>query len=280
MSRKKAEKKTDKTPGKTKYEKMAERKNQDVLSSHYRNLIEDDGDNSDQDFFAVKRVLEGEDLEDAAKTATGADSTDLAAKTIDLGGRELVIDSKRREKLLKSKKKLASLRGAGSKLVFDDEGNAHELYELQDEDDFKREGPAEELRDAFVDEHGKLARERDIEDKLIAKQKKREKKEKRKARERGEEFGGSGREAVLDGEDGEDPLALLRSLPMGDKQSDGSDREDGPPAKKAKKWFQDDSDDEAQKKKKKKKGSKVIEMEHEPETLEDYEALAQGLLDG
>jgi ATP-dependent RNA helicase DDX10/DBP4 len=243
-------------------------------------MIEDDGDNSDQEFFAVKRVLEGDDLDGVAKAA-GADADDLASKTVDLGGKQLVIDSKRREKLLKSKKKLAALRGAGSKLVFDDEGNAHELYELQDEEDFKREGPAEELREAFVDEHGRMARERDEEDKLVAKQKKREKKEKRKARERGEEVAASGREARLqvDDEDGEDPLALLRSLPMGDAGQDDSDREEEPPKKKAKKWFQDDSEDEAPKKKGK-KGSKVIEMDHEPETLEDYEALAQGLLDG
>lgn len=262
---------------------MAERKNQDVLSSHYKNLIEDDGEHSDQDFFAVKRVLQSEDLDGAAKAAGAAGDKELAAKTVDLGGRELVIDSKRREKLLKSKKKLASLRGAGSKLVFDDEGNAHELYELQDEEDFKAQGPAEEMREAFVEEHGKMARERDVEDKLLAKQKRREKKDKRKAREREEELGISGREARLegDGEDVEDPLALLRSLPMGDDDNEGGDseREEEPPKKKAKKWFQDDSEDEAPKKKKK-KGAKVIEMDHEPETLEDYEALAQGLLDG
>lgn len=261
---------------------MAERKNQDVLSSHYRNLIEDEGDNSDQDFFAVKRVLQGDDLDGAVKSAGGENEEALATKTVDLGGKQLVIDSKRREKLLKSKKKLASLRGAGSKLVFDDEGNAHELYELQDEEDFKREGPAEEMRDAFVEEHGKMARERDIEDKLVAKQKRREKRDKQRARERAEALGQTDQEATLQGgfEEGEDPLALLRSLPMGDDEADASDGDDEPPKKKPKKWFQDESEDEAPKKKKGKKGGKVIEMDHEPETLEDYEALAQGLLDG
>lgn len=263
---------------------MAERKNQDVLSSHYQNLVEVDGDNSDQEFFSVKRVLRGDELDGAAKKADGKE--DDMPKTVDLGGRELVIDSKRREKLLKSKKKLANLRGAGSKLVFDEDGNAHELYELQNEEDFKREGPADKIREAFVEEHGAMARERDAEDKLVAKQKRREKREKRKAREREEELGikAPAREARLpdaegEDDDAEDPLEFLRSLPTAGKQSDsegGDGQEDEPPKKKAKKWFQDDSDDEREKKRKKKN---IIEMDHEPETLEDYEALAQGLLD-
>jgi ATP-dependent RNA helicase DDX10/DBP4 len=74
--------------------------------------------------------------------------------------------------------------------------------------------------------------------------------------------------------DGEDPLALLRSLPVGDDRSD-SEGEREPPKKRAKKWFEDDSDDE---KKSKGKG-KVFKMQEEPETLEDLEALATGLLD-
>ena len=51
------------------------------------------------------------------------------------------------------------------------------------------------------------------------------------------------------------------------------------PKKKAKKWFQDDSDDERQKAKSKKGKGKVIEVTDAPDTLEDYEALAAGLLD-
>lgn len=51
------------------------------------------------------------------------------------------------------------------------------------------------------------------------------------------------------------------------------------PKKEKKKWFQDDSDDERAQEKAKKHGRKVIEAE-EPETLEDLEALAAGLLEG
>ena len=58
--------------------------------------------------------------------------TEEYAKTIHIPGAKegLVLDSKRREKMLKSKKQLLKLKGAGQKLVFDDDGNAHQLYEL------------------------------------------------------------------------------------------------------------------------------------------------------
>jgi ATP-dependent RNA helicase DDX10/DBP4 len=72
---------------------------------------------------------------------------------------------------------------------------------------------------------------------------------------------------VPDG-DTEDPLALLASLPI-------DDREDAPPPKRYKHWFEDDSGDD--KKKAKSKG-RIIEEAAEPETLEDLEALAAGLL--
>ncbi|KAL7948580.1 DEAD domain-containing protein [Trichoderma barbatum] len=278
-------KKKDKKEVRTKYDKMFERTNQDVLSSHYSKLVlgggdagKDDDDEED-DFLAVKRRLNDDDVD----VLTGKTPIN-AAKVIELGGDDLyVVDSKRREKALQSKKKMAKFRGNSSKLVFDEDGEAHEIYELQDEEDFKQQGPAEEQRQKFLDSETVRVKEADVDDKLLAKQKKREKKEKRKAREAMEMAGGDGADPQLGGnDDGEDPLALLRSLPMaGEDRSDDSDAE--PPRKKTKKWFQDDSDDEDAKKKskgKKKKGGKVIEVDQEPETLEDLEALAAGLLDG
>ena len=68
------------------------------------------------------------------------------------------------------------------KLIFDDEGNPHELYEMGDAEEFFKVGP-EGVRDAgkkFVEgERGKL-RAADVVDKEEAKEKKREKKRKRK----------------------------------------------------------------------------------------------------
>lgn len=277
----------------TKVQKMFERTNQDVLSSHYRKMVgeeDDDDDAEDADFFSAKRVLNDDDLDAAAGQQEGGDGDGAHPTVVDFGGdQQLIVDSKRREKLLKSKKKLLKFKGHGQKLVFDDDGNAHPIYELVDEDDFAAQGPVEELRRRFVDgESGKVA-EADVEDKELVKQKRKEKRERRKMlekAEREEAAGPVGRVAQLEGDGDEDPLALLRSLPAvggagSDDSGDESAAETRPPAKKAKKWFQDDSDDEKAKRKKTKKdkGRKVIEMGEEPETLEDLEALAAGLLE-
>lgn len=276
----------------TKYDRMFERQNQDVLSSHYSKLVldgekaGDQGDDSgDDDFLAVKRRLNDDDLDKESKKANLG-----AVKVLDgLGGDEpYVIDSKRREKALQSKKKMLKFKGNPSKLVFDDDGNAHELYELQDEADFQQQGPADEQRQRFVESESARVREADLDDKQLARQRKREKREKRKAREALERDGGD----ASDGDDAprlvgagdDDPLALLRSLPVaGD--DDGSEPELEPPRKRAKKWFEDASDDDDGKSAKKKKtkdrkAGRVFEVDEEPETLEDLEALATGLLDG
>ncbi|POR37441.1 ATP-dependent RNA helicase DBP4 [Tolypocladium paradoxum] len=275
----------------TKYDKMFERQNQDVLSSHYSKLVldgekaGDEGDDSDDDdFLAVKRRLNDDDLDNESKKANLG-----SVKILDgLGGDEpYVIDSKRREKALQSKKKMLKFKGNPSKLVFDDDGNAHELYELQDEADFKQQGPADEQRQRFVESESARVREADLDDKQRARQRKREKREKRKAREAlerdGDDVSGGDEAPRLvgagDGDGDDDPLALLRSLPVaGD---DGSAPE--PPRKRAKKWFEDASDDDgkrAKKKNKDKKAGRVLEVNEQPETLEDLEALATGLLDG
>ncbi|KAL2135703.1 hypothetical protein VTI74DRAFT_7220 [Chaetomium olivicolor] len=285
----------------TKYQKMAERQNQDVLSSHYRKLLGEDAEggasDDEADFLSVKRVLDGDAQLDAA--AGNGTTTNLSSgtepKVVMLGKSELVIDSHRREKLLKSKKKLLKYMDKGNKLVFDDEGNAHPIYELQGEADFAQEGPAEQLRAQFVQQETEKVKEADVADKQAAKQRRKEKRERQKARERGEEYegGGGGRMEMMprlqggDDEAGEDPLALLRSLPIAGGDSDeggesGEEEEREPPKKKARKWFQDDSEkeeEERRERKKKKGGKRVIEMDHEPDNLQDLEALAAGLLE-
>jgi ATP-dependent RNA helicase DDX10/DBP4 len=261
----------------TKYDKMMERQNQDVLSSHYRKLLGDEEDDDEDDFMSVKRVLGDDDLDDAAGVGDTAEP-----KVVALGKSELIIDSKRREKLLNSKKKLSKYMDKGTRLVFDDDGNAHAIYELQNEDDFRKEGPAEQIRREFVEAEASKVREADIKDKEHAKQRRKEKRDKQKARER-EELAqqlGTRPQLETDADAAEDPLALLRSLPIaGEDNSSSSDEEAEPPTKKARKWFQDDSDEERKSKKAKKGGKKVIEMDHEPDNLEDLEALAAGLLE-
>ncbi|KAI0409000.1 ATP-dependent RNA helicase DBP4 [Xylaria palmicola] len=272
----------------TKVDKMFERTNQDVLTDHYTKLIGNTGDNgaedSEDDFLAVKRVIEGDDLDAAAD---GETELPLGVKVIrGLGGEEpFVVDSKRREKMLKSKKKMLKFKGKGDRIVFDEEGVAHHPYRIQGEEDFKRDGSAEAQRQKFVESETARVKEADISDKALAKEKRREKKEKRKAREALENglappSGTMARLGTPD-DDGEDPLAFLASLPVAGRARDdsdsGEDEREERPRKKAKKWFEDDEDGE--KKKGKKGKGKVIEITEEPGTLEDYEALAAGLLD-
>ncbi|ORY58028.1 P-loop containing nucleoside triphosphate hydrolase protein [Pseudomassariella vexata] len=263
-------KKRTKDEVRTKYDRMFERTNQDVLSSHYSNLRPAAED--DNDFFAVKRVLNEDEFDPESKSGGGPRVVPI------YGGQELVIDSKRREKLLTSKKKMLKYKGQSTKIVFDDDGEAHSLYELQGEEDFRQAGDAETQRQRFVQAEADRVREADLEDKQLAKEKRQEKKVKRKERERMEAndemdaaeqptLGGSG--------DADAALDFLRSLPIAGEEAQ-QDEDDERPRKKPKKWFEDDSDDE---KPKSKKGRKVIEVTDAPDTLEDLEALATGLLD-
>ncbi|KAI5464917.1 P-loop containing nucleoside triphosphate hydrolase protein [Mariannaea sp. PMI_226] len=274
----------------TKYDRMFERTNQDVLSSHYTKLVLDGDDSKkngeeddDADFLSVKRRLNDDDLDEEAKNAYKS-----TVKIIEgMGGEEpFVVDSKRREKALKSKKKMLKFKGNPTKLVYDEDGNPHAIYDLQDEDDFRQDGTAEEQRQKFVEGETSRVREADVDDKLLAKQKKREKRDKRKAREAMERAGinpdGDDDDApmLVDADDSHDPIAFMRSLPMAGQDNNSDESEAEPPKKKAKKWFQDDSEDEAEKTKKTKHKGKVFEVQEAPETLEDLEALATGLLDG
>jgi ATP-dependent RNA helicase DDX10/DBP4 len=275
----------------TKYDRMFERQNQDILSGHYTKMIQDDdaADNfdgeqvADDDLFDVKRRIpadEGDYDSDALEASmTGG------AKAVYIEGATapIILDSKRREKLLKSKKAVAKLKAKGTKLVFDDDGNAHQLYELEDEDDFKARGAAEEQRQQFVKEEAERVKRADLDDKALAKDKKRAKKEKRRERERAEAEGddveddGDGSEGVQFGGGDEDALANFINDARGssDGESDGGvdlhgddDEEEEQPAKKQKKWFQE----EGRRKKDLAGGDREIE------TLDDLEAEAARLL--
>jgi ATP-dependent RNA helicase DDX10/DBP4 len=274
-------------PVRTKYDRMFERRNQDVLAEHYKKLVRDGDDEittsandfsgeattngaDDDDFMAVKRRIpaddEDEDFGGEASVAPGGRVVHLAGAS-----QPLVIDSNRREKLLQSKKKLTKLMDRGKKLVYDDEGNPHEVYELETEADFKAKGLPEQQRQKFIEAAREVVQSADVEDKATAKAKRKEKFQKRKERERGNaEVDG---DAAVELEDtGEDPLANF----LADAQYTDEEEEVEQP-KKEKKWFQSDSEDDEKtsKKKRKKARQQVVE---EPETLEDMEALAAGLL--
>ena len=257
---------------KTKVDRMLARTNQDVFTSHRTKLLHQDvaSDEDDENVLTVKRVI-GRDGEES----DGDDAKPM--KTVNLGGKELIIDSKRREKLLKSKKKLAKLHAPDQRLVFDDDGKAHPIYELKDEEDFRQDGNAHEQRRKFLEMETERVKEADLDDKEAARELRKEKRLKRKMRDREEVGEEGGRTAVLEDEDdGQDPLELMRSMPIAGKAGSSSEDE-GRPAKKTKKWFEDESEEDEGRKAAKPR--RVIRVEHEPETLEDYEALAAGLLE-
>ena len=285
----------------TKYDRMFERQNQDVLADHYKKLVRD-GDNEEQaddftgaggaagddDFMAVKRRIPADSGDEADDNETfGIDSTTDPAipggKVVNLAGasQPLIIDSNRREKLLKSKKKLLQFMDKGKKLVYDDEGNPHEVYELENEEDFKARGLPEEQRQKFIEQARQIVEQADVDDKAAAREKRREKLRKRKERERGElvEVSDDEEGGVELPDAGEDLLANFRADA---EYSDEDDDEEEVPQlveKKPKKWFQSDSeDDEGSSKKRRKKGKSARHVVEEPETLEDMEDMAARLL--
>ncbi|KAK4941648.1 hypothetical protein LTR28_008851 [Elasticomyces elasticus] len=262
---------------------MFERRNQDVLADHYSKLIRDD--DSDDSAHPEADNLEGEQVADtnlfsikrriAVNERIDSDSDDSShvshpekvdvggARTVTIAGAKapVVLDSKRREKLLTSKKKLLKLKGKGTKLVFDDDGNAHQIYELEDLDQFAAKGAPEEQRRRFLEAEAERVRAVDVADKEAAREKRRTKKEKRKERERVEEEDGEG--VVLQG--GQDALANFIADAEGVSVEE---EEDYVPTKRQKKWFEKevDSDGGAERRR------------EEPETLEDMETLASELL--
>ena len=279
----KAKKKT--TTVRTKYDRMFERQNQDILADHYSSMIHDrtdypshDGLNGDQaeddDLLEVKRrIPPGEEVISDSMNESATLHAELSgSKAVHIPGAKnpLVLDSKRREKLLKSKKKLLKLKDKGSKLVFDDDGNAHEVYELEDEEDFHARGDAQDQRKRFLKEESERVKVADMDDKALAKEKRKVKREKRKGRERleGDELSEKDDAGVSLDPNGVDALANFIQDAEGFGGSSNSDDEfaEKQTGKKQKKWFEYDG---------KRKDSP---SEREIETLGDLEAEAARVL--
>lgn len=151
----------------TKYDRMFGRKNQNILSEHYAKMV-DHEDSGDEEFITLKRA--DHDLPDSK--VDGIDVEDL---------------SKRKLKLSRTKRMIAKYGQLGQKLIFDDDGNPHEVYEMVPAEEFYKHG-SDSVREAgrtFAEgERGRL-KEADVLDKQLAKEKKQEKKRKHKEREKG-----------------------------------------------------------------------------------------------
>ncbi|TIB89535.1 DEAD-domain-containing protein [Wallemia mellicola] len=214
-------------PGvRTKYDRLFERKNQGQLSEHYNALIDRNDGSDEDDFITLKRRdhdLEGDgsDLEDAAGNL-----------------------SKRKLKAGQSKKAVAGKSEPGHKLRFDDDGQAHEIYELQKGEDVD----VEEEKKKFIEEHNEKLKQADIENKRQAKEKRDEKKRKRRERERDdyddEDDEGAG-EAVIGGDDLDDGYVSpeFDLPPSGSEDESESESESEEPShKKVKRNLQQEED--------------------------------------
>lgn len=171
--------------------------------------------------------------------------------------------------MLGSKKAMLKFKEKGKKLLFDEDGNSREIYELDDEDAFKKRGAPEALRKEFVDREAARVLAQDAADKEAVKDKKRERKEKLKTKLRtvaeGDNTGGEGNGGV--------PLAAFED-PFSGGSDEDEEAENDVQGSVGRKWFQiDESDGEAERPQKRSKG-----LVEEAETLEDLEALAQSLL--
>lgn len=202
----------------TKYDRMFQRKNQNILSDHYSKLIDRDSfgnedDPDEEDFITLKRA--DHELPDSIPQID--EHADL---------------SKRKLKLSRAKRAIAK-NGVNSKLIFDDEGKPHQLYELEDgaewlEDKGGLEGVKQEGQRFAAEERGKM-QITDVLDKAQARERKQEKKRKRKEREK---MATSGTQGPMLGPSSDDDDGYVS--PEFDLPSESEDDEPaGPPPKRS-----------------------------------------------
>ncbi|CAG8593236.1 14038_t:CDS:10 [Funneliformis mosseae] len=158
-------KKANNAKPKTKLEKMFNRKNMSILTDHYKKLVDREADNVmsyDDELITLKRA--DHELPDELKQP----------------GRDPL--SKR--KLMKATSKKLNIKNAprGEKLIFDDYGNPHQVYEFQNEKDFRSAGDIISQKNEFLEKEFEVMKKEDVTDKIIAKDKKREKKLKKRVK--------------------------------------------------------------------------------------------------
>ncbi|KAH8979630.1 DEAD-domain-containing protein [Lactarius akahatsu] len=157
----------------TKYDRMFERKNRSVLSEHYNKLVDHGTETSDpdEDFITLKRA--DHDLPSTSAALPVEENT-----------------SQRRRRALVSKKGKIKYGSLPTRLVFDDDGVAHQVLEMKGvEEVFGKGDPknaALEAGRAFGEMERTKMGEVDKWDKAEAKEKRKEKKRKRKEAARGE----------------------------------------------------------------------------------------------
>ncbi|KAJ2806345.1 ATP-dependent RNA helicase dbp4 [Coemansia guatemalensis] len=267
---------SDDEPGvKTKAEKMFARKNASVLAGHYQKLVEhSDSSDGEGDFITLKRADHALSDSDASD-ANASDAEESPVQTItngDTGSSVTVPNIPSQElskrQLRKIKEKLIK-NTRNQRVVFDDDGNARPIYELQDEDSFRQQGDMNKLVDEFQQRNRLLMDEADVADREADQLRRKEKRIRRKIRER-EELGLEPSQAMAvlktDGDSSESDYSEDEA-PHGNKRStsrlSSSDS---------------DSDDLPTSKPKKRRSGRVVEVDNADMTLEDQEQLALQLL--
>lgn len=165
---------------------MFERKNQGVLAPHFSALVTHDGvvqDGDEDDGFLTLKERD-HTLEAVGLGGEGEVEGETGDATPKLTSEEML--SKRKLKQGESRKAMLKLKSSGHKVIFDDAGGAHEMYEMQDLDDFAKQGDAEAQRQEYLAVNREAMKEADVVDRQVAREKRQEKKRKRKDREREE----------------------------------------------------------------------------------------------
>ncbi|KAK9764064.1 ATP-dependent RNA helicase dbp4 [Basidiobolus ranarum] len=263
MSESEEEEEEEAKPAKpvTKVEKMFNRKNQNILSEHYTKLIEDDekegeGEDEEDDFITIKR--KDHELESTAGV--------VPKNVVELNKRQL----------LKLKKKALRDAPHNEKLVFDEEGVAHPIYELESLETFMNEGNVKDKQKEYLDQTLEVMKEADLTDRQYEREKRRAKKLEKKLKAK-----------ALEGEESEEEAIV--TLGEGDEDFESESNEENSASESASEESEDSEEEEKPSKSYKRdakgristgppsKRQKVLEVE-EPETLEDHEALALKLL--
>ncbi|KAL0071643.1 ATP-dependent RNA helicase dbp4 [Marasmius tenuissimus] len=200
----------------TKYDRMFERKNQDVLSAHYNKLIDSnptEGADNEDDFITLKRA--------------DHELSDDEMKEVRLQNL-----SKNKMKLSNAKRKAIMNVPTREKIVFGEDGVGREAAVGEDGEAWVKgkggmEGITEEGQRYAEAERSRM-KEADVRDKLEAKEKKKEKKRKRKERERGTTHDDERGIAVLDAGDDEDDGYVSPEFDLPDESSDEETDHDRP----------------------------------------------------
>ncbi|CAG8703280.1 23206_t:CDS:10 [Rhizophagus irregularis] len=142
------EKKRKEANPKSKLDKMFNRKNMSVLTDHYKKLVDQEADNitSEEELITLKRA--NHELSDELKQP----------------GRDPL--SKRKLMKATSKKFIIKNAPRGKRLIFDDDGNPHQVYEFQDEKAFRSAGDIASQKKEFIEKEFEVKLKEELEENM------------------------------------------------------------------------------------------------------------------